>query len=117
MLDANFDYSVIQPAMRQTVRWLRNMGMNTTDSGDGFTNVEAGMEFALDLPHVFIVTTPLLGYLDANTIWGVMCRYGLDKIEGVLVESTYSPNDKKVVIAVYGVTDDLLVAHGVQIGP
>lgn len=117
MLDENFDYSVVQPAMRQTVRWLRKMDMNTTDSGDGVTNVLAEMEHALDFPHVFITTSPLLGLAEADIIWGAVRRYGLDKVEGVSVEATYSPDDRKVIISVYGVTDELLATHGVPVGP
>lgn len=117
MLDTPFDINAVQPAMRQTVRWLRAMDMNTTDSGDGVTNVEAGMESALDFPHVFITTTPLLGLAEADIIWGAMRRYGLDQIEEVSVEAMYSPDDRKVIIAVYGITDELLTAHGVPVGP
>ena len=33
----NFDYSSLNPGIRETVRWLHLLGYTTTDSGDGQT--------------------------------------------------------------------------------
>jgi hypothetical protein len=50
------DYDELNPGIRDLVRELREVhGLNTTDSGDGVTNVEAGMEGALEEKHVFIL--------------------------------------------------------------
>lgn len=97
--------------MRETVSWLRLMDFNTTDSGDGVTNVEAGMEGALTIPHVFMVSSREMGFIEADVIWGALKRRSLDKVEGVSVEMSYSPIDRKVIIALYGVDDALLVSH------
>lgn len=47
------DLSVIHEKMRPVVALLNANGFTTTDSGDGVTNVELGMEGALPFPHVF----------------------------------------------------------------
>lgn len=107
MSDA-FDLDDIQPAMRNTVQWLRAMDLKTTDSGDGITNVAAGMEGALDIPHVFMVSSQALGFMEADLIWGALKRLKIDKKEGVSVEMSYSPDDRIVILALYGVDDMLL---------
>jgi hypothetical protein len=50
------DYSTLNPGIRDLVKELREVhGLETCDSGDGVTNVEAGMEGALEERHVFIL--------------------------------------------------------------
>lgn len=52
-----FDYSIINPGIRDLVKELREVhNFDTCDSGDGVINVEAGMEGALEERHVFIIT-------------------------------------------------------------
>lgn len=48
------DLEKIQPKMRPVVEFLNQNGFKTTDSGDGVTNVEAGMEGAMNFPHVVV---------------------------------------------------------------
>lgn len=42
------------PGIRRTVAWLRSLGFDTTDSGDGKANVHAGIEGACEFPMVAI---------------------------------------------------------------
>lgn len=50
----NFDYSQLNPGVRELVKELREKhGFNTTDSGDG-TNLANGMEGAMEERHVYI---------------------------------------------------------------
>lgn len=48
------DAESLTPGIRRTVLLLRSWGYETCDSGDGVTNVAAGMEGARDYPHVVI---------------------------------------------------------------
>jgi hypothetical protein len=52
------DLDRVQTTMRHLVAWLNDNGFQTTDSGDGVTNVEAGMEGAASFPHVWIAVSP-----------------------------------------------------------
>lgn len=52
----NLDYSQVNPGIVDLVRELRALGYNTTDSGDGVTNREAGMDWAEVDRHVYIVS-------------------------------------------------------------
>lgn len=110
-MKAPFNILNVQPTMRATVTWLRTMDFTTTDSGDGVTNVEAGMEGALTIPHVFMVSSKEMGFIEADVIWGALKRRGLDQVQGVSVEMGYSPDDRKVILALYGVDDALLISH------
>ena len=98
----------IQPTMRRTVDLVQRLGFKTTDSGDGVLNVEAGMEGALSIAHVFAVAgaqnlvdrcddlrISLQGRIKPGTTWSV--------------EGLYSSEDAHAVVALYGVTDAQLV--------
>lgn len=54
----DLDYETLNPGIREVVRLLRGAGFNTTDSGDGITNVAGGMEGAIPFPHVHCVVRP-----------------------------------------------------------
>lgn len=52
----SINYEDLNPGIRDLVREIREVhGLETTDSGDGVTNVALGMEGALEERHVFIV--------------------------------------------------------------
>lgn len=46
------DYSQLDDGIRDTVRWLRSLGFDTTDSGDG---KKRDMECFIDQPNVFML--------------------------------------------------------------
>lgn len=98
----------IQPKMRRLVGWLNSWGYETTDSGDGVTNVEAGMEGALPFPHVVMVVHPpaalvtySLGLLCDLEVIGVQMRGRSDR----WIEATYDPVDGVATMMLAGLTD------------
>lgn len=104
--------SGINPGVRCLVGWLNANGFETTDSGDGVTNLAAGMEGALDYPHVFIKGHPDTLLREARRLavelhirFGVKLRpQGADpKIPAI--QATYDPVDESSVIALTGVDD------------
>lgn len=52
----SLDYAVLDPGIRDLVRWLVTSGYVTVDSGDGKYKGECGWEEGsyLDVPHVYI---------------------------------------------------------------
>jgi hypothetical protein len=50
----DLDYSTLTPGIRRTVALVRSWGFETTDSGDGVTNIQAGMEEAMIRPNVYM---------------------------------------------------------------
>lgn len=55
---SDIDYEALDPGIRRTVRWLRSLGFETTDSGDGVTKPAMGLTWddgVRDHPHVIIV--------------------------------------------------------------
>jgi hypothetical protein len=68
-LAADFnDAGPISPGIINTVNWLRANGFETTDSGDGKTNLEAGMSCAWDVPMVAMEIPPYLFLDEANRL-------------------------------------------------
>ena len=96
------DYNKINPGIRKLVRRLRAARFATTDSGDGVTNVKAGMEGALAVPHVFMVVSTCDLAAEADRLrrlvrsWGVSCEE---------ITASYNPEDKIGVLALMGVED------------
>ena len=91
----------IQPTMVRTVAWLQRHGFRTCDSGDGVLNVDAGMDGALDFPHVFAKVQPNMMVDDADHLRRLATAAGM----GGTVECSYSPDDGTATVALYGVTD------------
>jgi hypothetical protein len=97
----------LTPGVARLVNTLRALGWETTDSGDGITNVAAGMEGALPFPHVVV---QLHSNQDQrNAAWRM--RHHIEAIatlEGVAIEATYSPLDSTSLLMVYYVDDSKL---------
>lgn len=106
-----FSINQIQIGMRDTVLWVRSLGFNTTDSGDGVTNVEAGMEGAMDIPHVFMpIASDGMAYGEADRLWEAVCEKGLGDHPDVDIQLSYSPKDGVSTLGLFGINDDLLNA-------
>lgn len=90
---------MIQPKVKPLVDFLNSIGFKTTDSGDGVTNVEAGMECALDFPHVVVLTNSRDLTQDADLIFYKIKQqdFGLSEL---FVQGNYSPNDGIATIIV-----------------
>jgi hypothetical protein len=111
----DLDYEALTPGIRKTVELLRTNRFETTDSGDGKTNVAAGMEGAMEFPNVAIVI-PSAELLVAE------CRrlHLLLKNRGVILhpqqmdpwipscQGMYDPSTNTALIVLTGVDDELL---------
>lgn len=100
----------VQPTMRATVALMRALGLRTTDSGDGVTNPAAGMDDALQVPHVFGLVEPAKANAIADRIQAVLAGLGCRKPDGepLDVEAYYSASDHQTVLAVLGLDDQRL---------
>lgn len=110
------DYNQLDPGIRSTVRWLRDAGFNTIDSGDGITKAEAIAEgHAMDAPHVFIRVTPerlsqtadvLLEFVQNSGFQ--VSAYSLDADApgaSFFIEAHYSPVDGIATVCLIGRLD------------
>lgn len=110
----DLDYSTLTPGIRRTVALVRSWGFETTDSGDGVTNVQAGMDGAMTVPNVYIhVRDPehllresqgLLQRLDAIGV--DMDAQGPDNAP--CIQAMYDPCVHSAGILLMGVDDALL---------
>lgn len=89
---------IIHKKVWPLVSWLNKSGYETTDSGDGFTNVEGGMGGALPFAHV-VVLLEQPRYL----VWSCQhIKRNLPKgFKRWTVEGSYNPEDDKAVIMIY----------------
>jgi hypothetical protein len=100
-------YAQLAPGIRATVRLLRREGYETTDSGDGTTNIQAGMECAMDVPMIAIEVEraeQLPGV--TRELHKLLIDHGIqEKPDKWSIQGTYSPVDKKSIITVWGIKD------------
>lgn len=103
------DPMTLDPGVRRLVMWLRSLGFNTTDSGDGVSK-PADQEEVLEMPHVHIVVPDL----DTDTLGREARRLYLEVRDAVsevgpgTIQATYDPADGSCVVSLYGITDDML---------
>jgi hypothetical protein len=88
MMD-DFDYEQLNPGIRDLVKTLHELGYETSDSGDGKTNIEAGMDWGFDFRHV---CGPIDGY-DMITFAVSMKSKLLSEYPDVRVEVSWSTDD------------------------
>lgn len=116
---AVLDLEKLNPGIRRTVAFLREHGFDTSDSGDGHTNVAAGMEGALDVPHVVVPAGPCSLIGEAARLHSLLRLRGIDVApngrrdpEGedgaAEIHAIYDPADGSAVIVLLGVDDALL---------
>ncbi len=131
------DYDKLDPGIRETVRWLRGLGFNTTDSGDGVSKrpgdcvcqphmshtnqpcvacVESGVyDCWLPYANVAMVVPPLGGVAGAWDLAGELYKLGIDVKEGgpsgPSVQFTFDPADASGIITLMNVDDALLAAY------
>lgn len=107
------DYSELNPGIRETVRFLREYGFETTDSGDGVTNVEAGMEGAVPYPHVHMQISDVNMRRDAHRLANALITNGFQPEPG-MIQMTYDPMlPQATMLSLSGVDDELLERFGV----
>jgi hypothetical protein len=96
----------LDPGIREVVALLRVNGFETTDSGDGRTkigNPAWNQECLLDIPHVFMLTTPDRLVQEADRLADLIAARGVEVgTARVWIEATYSPRDRKGKRAILG---------------
>jgi hypothetical protein len=96
------DYDELDVGIRETVRWLRDHGFNTCDSGDGSKAVT--MDCAESVPNVHMLSTPALLVDDADHLDGLLRQRG---VAGYRIQATYAPGEP-AVLSLYDVNDELM---------
>lgn len=104
------NYAALDPGIRETVRWLNDLGYTTSDSGDGVSKPHVARVF--DFPHVYV-------HLDikhkdriahnAHLIMKALEEKGIE-CDGreVEVEGVYLAGQQSASIFVRGVNDAML---------
>lgn len=105
----------IAPNIRRVVKMLRSGGFETTDSGDGVTNVAAGMECAVDFPMVAIKPAGALE-IEATRLLVFLREHGLviepQGHDAPCIQASFDPVDGSAVILLIGVHDEMLSPPG-----
>ena len=109
MADA-FNPDGLCPGIRRIVLWLRGLGYDTTDSGDGVSN--EGMGCAMDIPNVHMTCDPQELLEKADELHQHLARKGIstgdDPWAGASIQATYNPADKSAHISLFSVDDKLM---------
>lgn len=110
------NFNEINPGIVKLVAMLQAEGFVTTDSGDGITNVELGMDDALDFPHVFMVVDADQMIAESHRLWALLepaanfnprVDAPPDQPLGV-IEASYSPINEIAVLSLYNLDDAFL---------
>ncbi len=109
----DLDYSTLTPGIRRTVALLRSLGFRTTDSGDGVTNVQAGMEGAMTRPNVYIRVRPERLIAECLRLrYALRSRRVPVDVQGPddapCIQGMYDPCDDSAGILLMGVDDAML---------
>lgn len=91
-MSGDIDYAKLDPGIREIVRKLRDLGWDTTDSGDGVSKPD--MECAMSFPNIAVATACDRFFRDADAL-----DIELSRIEpGWTVEATYWPACGTVIL-------------------
>lgn len=106
------NYEEMNPGIRQTVKWLRELGFETTDSGDGKTG-----DCECDHPYPYVAMTvghPLHLIIETDRLVVELQKLGI-KIEPLdeegtasCVQASYDAGDKYAVIFIANIDDEKL---------
>jgi len=111
-----FNPDALCPGIRRIVLWLRDLGYDTTDSGDGVSNEE--MECAMDIPNVHMACTPQNLLERADELHQQLALRGIttgdDPWAGACIQATYNPADKGAYISLFSVDDKLMFGGGTK---
>lgn len=104
-------YGDFDPGIRETVRWLRDHGFETCDSGDGVSKANKLKDGQyLPFPHVVMLSTPGNLVADAERLQAALAKHGIgfearDFDTDPHIEASYSPLDGHAVIMLSNVDD------------
>jgi hypothetical protein len=111
------NYDEIDPGIRETVRWLRSLGFDTTDSGDGKSKPRDPGE-VLDFPHVFMVVKRPRWLVDeANVLRMLLHERGIPiqqqgpDASTPSIQANYDPGNGSATLMLMGVDDTMLIAR------
>jgi len=109
----DLDYSTLTLGIRRTVALVRSWGFETTDSGDGVTNIQAGMEGAMTVPNVYITVLPSCLIAEADRLLRELFNVGIDADtqgpdNAPCIQAMYEPYNNSAGILHMGVDDALL---------
>lgn len=110
----SIDYALIDPGVRNLVRWLNEKGYATTDSGDGVTKPADGDEGAETHPHVYIQTSRAQLLDTADRLKSDLASVGVHvdqmgpDMSSPSIQATYDPGNVSSAIMLYGVSDATL---------
>lgn len=112
------NYNALDPGIRRTVRWLRDAGFDTIDSGDGVTKAELIAEgYALDVPHVYVRANPdnlaadarsLMDFVRAAGFRVSVCHRRDRPITSFVIIATYNAADDTATVCLVGLGDSAL---------
>lgn len=110
------DYAQLAPGIRETVRWLADCGFGPCDSGDGVTNPAAGMECAVDYPHVHMFVGHERLVSECRRLHALLSAVGIvvrdPTLTGLMppcIEANYSAGSGIATISLCGVDDAMLL--------
>lgn len=105
------DYEALDPGIRKTVKWLRERGFETADSGDGVTKAGAIADGdALDYPHVFIscfnedIVSESCRLMRKLSELGCLCE-SIGPDNKPCIQATFDPADDSACIELRHVND------------
>ena len=109
------NYDELDPGIRETVRFLRGLGVETSDSGDGVTKIATGWDKAeaMDFPHVWAhYDNPIIAITRAKAIVRELRQMGVplaaNGTPGVTISVAYDPVDESTALMVDGLDDSIL---------
>ncbi len=111
------DYSKVDPGIRDTVRWFRSEGYQTTYSNDGSKLTDYGDEQGCTEPTVMmrVSRSELADACDdiAHALTERGIQLSAANTNGVWIEGSYDPAQPDIegLILVIGLTDAILAAH------
>lgn len=109
--EEELDYDKLDPGIRETVRWLRSLGFETVDSGDGVT--KSCDECSLEYPNVAIICDPIDIIHESERLYTALAAIGVDLTcidlsECPCIQATYDPVAGSAIISLMYVGDALL---------
>lgn len=105
-LSSGFDFEQLDPGIRKVVRWLRENGFETTDSGDGET--KSDMTCAFDMPNVAVRVHYRDLLMEADRLADMMHSHLPSLVHDVHIEASYDPMDRSAVILLLRLHDRML---------
>lgn len=111
-MNDGFDYSSLNPGIQRTVKWLRDFGFDTQDSGDGVTrqyDCDPGFPYvSITIAHSGELIPESHRLVEALRLIGVHVTHQDENGTNVAIQAMYDPLSESCEILLIGVTDQLL---------